>query len=660
MLAWGLRPSTSRARKLARFFRAPLLFVEDGFLRSYGTGESYPPLSIVTDELGAYYDSTRPSQLERVLNGCGPLTPESMDAARQARSQIAGHRLSKYNHAPSLVHLNVPMAKEVRQRVLVVDQTAGDMSVTLGGATAETFRQMLDAALAENPDATVYVKTHPEVTSGRKTGHFGDLRSEGRIVVLRQAIEPASLIREVDRVYVVSSTMGFEALLAGKPVTCFGVPWYAGWGVTDDRQPCPRRTRRRSVDELFAAAYLDYARYLNPETHDRGTIFHVIEWLARQKYMATWMRGPAGDRRLICIGFRRWKAANLRSILAGALAEVVFVPDAEAARALVPRPDDWLVFWSATPPAGVDALANATGAQTVRLEDGFLRSVGLGSDLIAPRSLVLDTEGIYFDPSCPSRLEVLLNAGDFSAKELADAREVREFIVTHGLTKYNLEPRQAPAWAHGGRRVVLVPGQVEDDASIRLGCRNVRTNLGLLQAARAACPDAFIVYKPHPDVASGNRKGHLPPQEARVWADHIEARSSVVSCIEACDEVHTMTSLAGFDALLRGKHVVVYGQPFYAGWGLTRDVLTPAQAPAFARRRRRLTLDELVAGTLLRYPIYWDPKLNGYTSCIAVLRTLLAERSQLERAGHLERIRTGWLRRQMRKARILFRAWTTP
>ena len=204
--------------------------------------------------------------------------------------------------------------------------------------------------------------------------------------------------------------------------------------------------------------------------------------------------------------------------------------------------------------------------------------------------------------------------------------------------------------------MLLVPGQVEDDASIRLGCVEVRTNLGLLQAARAACPDAFIVYKPHPDVTSGNRKGRLALDEARRWADHVETEVSVVSCVEACDEVHTMTSLTGFDALLRGKKVVAYGQPFYAGWGLTQDVMPPKDAPAFARRQRRLTLDELVAGTLLRYPIYWDPQLKGYTTCMAVLRSLVAERDALERSGGLDRLRAGWVRRQLRKAGILLRA----
>ena len=67
------------------------------------------------------------------------------------------------------------------------------------------------------------------------------------------------------------------------------------------------------------------------------------------------------------------------------------------------------------------------------------------------------------------------------------------------------------------------------------------------------------------------------------------------------DEVHTLTSLTGFEALLRGIPVVTYGQPFYAGWGLTTDLNPPA------RRTRKLLLDALVAGVLILYPHYIDP-----------------------------------------------------
>jgi len=304
---WGAKDSGQKAIKLATRLGVPCWRLEDGFLRSFGTGEHFPPLSLVVDDLGIYYDSTRPSALEALLESPADVLAGMADDVTRAKALVLAHRLSKYNHAPDheqpgycerseAIHAvgshGLPRfaRNDSGGRVLVIDQTAGDMSVLLGGASADTFAAMLAAARAENPQATIYVKTHPEVSAGRKNGYLAHVQDEildgQRTVVLRRAINPLSLIGHMDRVYVVTSTMGFEALLAGKPVSVFGMPWYAGWAATDDRQTCARRTRQRSVNELFAAAYFHYARYLNPVTHQRGTIFDVIEWLVRQRAMA--------------------------------------------------------------------------------------------------------------------------------------------------------------------------------------------------------------------------------------------------------------------------------------------------------------------------------------------------------------------------------------
>lgn len=647
---WGCKPSGLKARAFAEKHRLPYVSLEDGLLRSWGTGDRFPPLSIVVDAEGIYYDSTRPSALESLLNGGFDLLQGIDGEVNRARALILEHRLSKYNHAPEL---GAGMLRDGdRKRVLVIDQTAGDMSISLGLAGAETFAEMLSAAKSENPDATIYVKTHPEVTSGRKNGHFSGIANDDRTVALREAINPLSLIEEMDRVYCVSSTMGFEALLAGKPVTCFGMPWYAGWGVTDDRQVCSRRTRSRSVTELFAAAYFHYARYLDPVTHRRGSVFDVIDWLLRQRAMME--RYPG---KMICKGFRKWKAANSKPMLSLNGESVHFVPDTPKARALLPDSRDSLVVWGRTVPDDFADLAAQTGAKMLRMEDGFVRSVGLGSDLIAPFSLVLDERGLYFDPSQPSDLEQLLASASFTSEELAEAAAVRRFIVENAITKYNVERRETPDWAATGKRVVLVPGQVEDDASIRFGCRFVATNLDLLRAVRESRPDAFIVFKPHPDVMSGNRKGRVTDGEVRELADAVVLNISAISCIESADEVQTMTSLTGFDALLRGKHVVTYGEPFYAGWGVTDD--RAPDAISFHRRKRKLSLDELVAGALLRYPFYWDPSLKGYTTCMAVLHRIKAQRNHMEKTGELEKLRGGYVNRQLRKLSILLNATLT-
>ncbi|MDQ1243904.1 MAG: capsular polysaccharide export protein, partial [Campylobacterota bacterium] len=237
------------------------------------------------------------------------------------------------------------------------------------------------------------------------------------------------------------------------------------------------------------------------------------------------------------------------------------------------------------------------------VEDGFIRSISLGSDLTQPFSLVVDTQGIYFDPTTASDLEKMLSEHQFDDTIRSRASSLISTIVKTKFSKYNgFEHKKIELDASAqGKKIILVPGQVEDDASIILGAYGQST-LDLLEQARNSCKDAYIIYKPHPDVLSGNRTGLKDKSAALKYCDLIIENYSIDSCIEVCNEVHTLTSTAGFDALLRGKKVFVYGMPFYAGWGLTIDKFHNE------KRGRKLKLEEFAAATLLLYPRYIHPK----------------------------------------------------
>lgn len=365
---------------------------------------------------------------------------------------------------------------------------------------------------------------------------------------------------------------------------------------------------------------------------------------------------PGG--RLICIGFKRWKAANVRPFMSAIAEEAVFAADVSSASGLGITSKDCFLIWGRDEPPGLTLLVEQHGVQIVRMEDGFVRSVGLGSEFVRPVSVSVDRRGIYFDPTRASDLEHLLNSSVFSQADIANAEQVREFIVSHSITKYNLPLQHDLPWETGGRKAVLVIGQVEDDASIRYGCTQVRTNLELLAAARRLEPAAFLVYKPHPETASGQRPGTICQADVTKLADHVETRSSVINSIEQCDVVHTMTSLTGFDALLRQKQVFVHGEPFYAGWGLTIDLAEDNRS--FARRKRQLTLDELVAGTLLYHPIYYDWKRKELTTCQAALRSIQEARdnSHAWRSLNLPIAQRAF--RQLRKWGSILRDWVMP
>lgn len=266
----------------------------------------------------------------------------------------------------------------------------------------------------------------------------------------------------------------------------------------------------------------------------------------------------------------------------------------------------------------IEIYALENKLQLFRIEDGFIRSVGLGSDLTQPYSLVIDACGIYFDPTQASDLENILNINDFDAEILERAKKLQNYMIEKKLSKYNLY-ENTEINIPKNKKIILVPGQVEDDASIKYGASGM-TNLELLKLARINAEDAYIIYKPHPDVLVGNRVGNIEEKTALLYADKVVSEVGLESVLEVCEEVHTMTSLVGFEALMRGKKVFTYGMPFYAGWGLTHDALV------CERRQKKLSLAELVAGTYIVYPKYIHPKTHQFCSPEEMLYELDVEK----------------------------------
>lgn len=313
---------------------------------------------------------------------------------------------------------------------------------------------------------------------------------------------------------------------------------------------------------------------------------------------------------LYAYGFPRWKRPVVRQCFPSRTLR--FVAKGAPLPAL-----RHLILWGRAPlPDGLPA-----DVEVLRMEDGFLRSVGLGADIVRPLSWVVDRQGIYYDATWPSELETLLETAGFDHALKQRAWALRQRVVEAGLTKYNIGRR---GWTRpaGTGRVVLVPGQVESDASIAYGAGELRGNMALLREVRAANPEAYIVYKPHPDVVARLRIEGEDERHAHQWCDEVVVDVGMAELLEAVDEVQVLTSLAGFEALLRGKPVVCHGRPFYAGWGLTQDRL------ACERRTRRLDLDELVAGALILYPLYMSRDGRGLLSPEAALDELAAWKSR--------------------------------
>jgi capsular polysaccharide export protein len=159
-------------------------------------------------------------------------------------------------------------------------------------------------------------------------------------------------------------------------------------------------------------------------------------------------------------------------------------------------------------------------------------------------------------------------------------------------------------------------------------------------AVRQNNPAAYLIYKPHPDVVSGNRKGAVDKLTLKSYCDQVLLDHSITDCLAVVDEVHTMTSLVGFEGLLRELKVVCYGLPFYSNWGLTDDQYD------LSRRSRKLTLDELVAGTLIDYPLYMNWQTGDFTTPEVIVEHL---KEQIEKQGGKQSNQIFWLNRVLRK-----------
>ena len=441
----------------------------------------------------------------------------------------------------------------------------------------------------------------------------------------------AAWLQGCQRVQVANSQLGFEALLWGKPVQALNPQCYTEQGLTDDlylsdvpaapQAPVAEQgARQQRLLQLIGWLFFQPECQLSyPEQSDDASVLATLRWLSVQRQQHH--RFPP---ELQAYRFSRlWRPVLKRFVQRSRLRFV------QQAASVVPEQP--VLCWGRRS----NAYNLPAGTNIISIEDGFLRSVGLGAEFASPVSWIFDHSGMYFDATGPSDLEQLLRQHRFSPALIARAEALIERILSLGMTKYNVGQSDWQRPAHA--RVILVPGQVETDASIQYGSPVVKRNIDLLKAVRAAEPDAYVIYKPHPDVVAGARATGEHEDDASHYCDAIVLDASMATMLPQIDEVHTITSLTGFEALLRQKKVVCYGQPFYAGWGLTTDHYPPE------RRQRPLQLAELVAATLILYPVYISRETGYYTSPEQTLNELNRWRQQDKPVPYL------WLKKTARQ-----------
>lgn len=589
-LGWGRKPSTffwtqrlssSLAENIATARKLVLWRCEDSFVRSLTPGPTQPPLGLVLDNCGIYYDASSPSRLEALISS--PLGAQERDRARGLIQLWRKSRVSKYNYKPESQPPGEPY-------VLVVDQTAHDCSIALGSADSARFSVMLEEALLRHPHCMILIKTHPVVASGKKRGHFSQFRlQDQRIRLDVTGGHPTALIEHAEAVYVVTSQTGFEALIWGKPVYCFGMPFYAGWGLTNDYLLPPHRRAGKLVtlESLVHAALVDYAVYLDPFVQHPVSPEQVIEAIGQHR--SACQHDPP---MVAAIGFNRLQRRQLQQLLPGS--KFIHQP-----------------WWKRKICNETPLLAATTNlsrsscleAPRYRLHKGVLHGLPYMPDSLS--TWILERSGDTPNPQDLMSLESVLQVTALSKDQCQRARLLRRrivnqfFLSNRPIANPPLSSINNLTRIGGDQSLVLAIDDEEIGSSSHQQSNSDNKSLQLIRNIHRKDPSAAIVF------CLPDGRSICPPPDITTQCRSIVTPSSLPQILRHVKSVHVHSSPHGFFALLLGLKVFTYGWPFYAGWGLTED------SQRFPGRQRNLSLDELVYGTLITHPRYLSKK-NGW------------------------------------------------
>lgn len=278
-VVWGYNESKTLRRYL-NYSNIKVWRAEDGFIRSADLGANgATPYSIVFDKSGLYYNPKNPSDIEQILNNYD--FTENVDLKQHAESildLLIKSKISKYN--PPNIYRDTSL--KLRKRILVVGQVDNDASIRYGNTDGWSMEDMVRLAKYENPNAEILYRPHPEIYKGFQESRFKNINVEYFAKILSPDEHIIDVIERVDHVYTITSLTGLEALLRGRKVTVLGKPFYAGWGLTDDRSVFKLENRIRKLElwELFAASYLIYPRYLNTSNKESFSIISKDEILS--------------------------------------------------------------------------------------------------------------------------------------------------------------------------------------------------------------------------------------------------------------------------------------------------------------------------------------------------------------------------------------------
>ena len=591
---WGIKPRSRYAMRAAARRGLPYVALEEGFLRSVGFGQqNVEPLSVIVDPVGIYYDSTRCSWLERLLEEGALDDPVLLARAEAAIAMLRAEKLTKFNTAPTVDERELYSGLG-DDFILIIDQTFNDESVLRSGAGPDPFTTMLRQARLDHPDRRIVIKSHTTVLNTPGPGYFATHdASGGRVTVFDRDINPWQLLERCHAVYTVSSQLGFEALMAGKPVTCFGLPFYAGWGLTRDRVACPRRWRRRSLAQVFAAAYLLYPTYVDPYLGQRCDFERAAEILLFLR-----ARNETNRVATSLVGLTRHElrtASRLYRRVGGQLTMTRRRGDGTTAR---PQETSRRILLGERHAAGRPESGDEDRQGTVQhLAQPFaarLLTPHISGGCLGFRRTPVD-EARLGDAAWRTHLATMTCGAE-------DRRRAQQLIAALRRLEHHL----GKGWHDETQQVPEVPPVLAvieaEEWRQRETVLDVLSHLFECGRSHDGALRQVVVASPHGAKLKSLLRENAHRPEGGLTHVPLDA---VPALVARAAELHVVASPLGILGLVHGKNVVVHGRPIYAGWGLTED---RRQAPA---SERELSLEELIAGLFLHAHDYLDPR-SGY------------------------------------------------
>lgn len=577
IIIWGYNDPADVTAFAARH-GLPIYRMEDGFLRSVSLGSTHSrPYSLVLDKSSLYFNAEEQSDLEKLLATYDfTQAPELLQRAEQLIAFQREFGISKYN-LPSEKESDIKNQVARKRCILVIGQVENDKSIVYGQGNGWTCARLIQLACEENPDCEIIYKPHPDVMHGIRTGNapLGPLPSRCRIAERDESL--AELFTLVERVYVITSLSGFEALIHGLPVTTAGMPFYAGWGLTDDRCPDHHRSRRLTLAELYAAAYLLYPRYIlnlqNSPDGCRKTLFKLCEEKNGIELLGSNWESGGRPVALLC-GVSPQTSGFLSASLTGYRVarlrqenmDIIRICQAMNVRA---------IFTESLPlPESVIRQARQERIELVAIERGFACAV-TSPEADAPGTLILrplsETAPMTSDHHTEGLIRIL---SEFSASEHADQIAGMKTLlplnrllarILDGLALTNPSRSLLPLKKSAGARVLLLSKTPDEARKLKRLARQDHPAgefLVISESAESAAPAPVI----SPDTQ------FLPA-------------SALQQALDSVDCVYTEDSLYALEALRSELPVIVSGRPFYAGWGLTKD-LQPVERPRHLSREQ--------------------------------------------------------------------------